>query len=254
MPEIVELKIFANSIRDRFADRKVTDAACYKGGLDLRVLTAGKILTDVQAHGKELFFWLNGVPAFSVHLMLHGGFNVLNENLRPAAVDLIAEWRFENGEYLILYDPDGYAKIGLFASLPDVPEATAVTEDAFLQLLEKKKASVVKNVLCDQKCLRGIGNAYADEILYTARIAPSVKIKAIPPSVRQELYRAMRSVLENAIGTYGKKYRGALNGEMRDLVRVHTRARMTPDGEIIHCIDLGGKKTYYTDSQRKFDR
>ncbi|MCI8413329.1 MAG: hypothetical protein HFE47_04450 [Clostridia bacterium] len=252
MPEIVELKIFAQSIKDRLLNKTVFRARNYKNTFDLQAL-AGKKLTDIRAHGKEMFFCADGAPAFSVHLMLHGGFNILNENLRPAAVDLIGEWQFESGEYLILYDTDGYAKIAPFTELPDVPEATEITESRFYELLARKKGAAIKNILCDQKCVRGIGNAYADEILYAAKIHPAVKAGRLPDETKKELYTQMRNVLHEALNEYGKKYRGALSGEMRDLVRVHTKAGITPDGEYIKTCEVGGKKTYYTLSQRQFD-
>ena len=252
MPEIVELKIFAKSIKERFFDREVIRADYKKGGFDLNAAVAKKTLTDVRGHGKEMFFWFNGLPAFSVHLMLNGGFAVLNENTRPAAADVVAELCFEGGEYLMVFDPDGYAKMAPFDALPQVPEATRITETEFYSLLAQKSKAAVKNVLCDQNCVRGIGNAYADEILYAAKISPASKCGKLPDEVKKELYAAMRAVLENAIETYAEMYKGVTCGEMRDLVQVHTRARMTPLGELIKVTEIGGRKTYYTESQRVF--
>lgn len=252
MPEIVELKIIARSLKDRLQGKTAFKGSYAKGGFDLNAAVEEKKLTDVIAHGKELFFRFDDKPAFSAHLMLHGGFNILNENLRPAAVDTVAEIVFYGDEYLMLYDPDGYAKVLPFDSLPDVPEATEITENEFFAMLARKKGAAIKNVLCDQKCVRGIGNAYADEILYAAKISPSVKAGNIPDYAKAELYEAMKNTLNFALEYYGKKYRGALGGEMRDLVKVHTRARMTPDGEIIKTCDIGGRKTYYAPSQRTF--
>lgn len=253
MPEIVELKIFAQSLKDRFLHKAVFVAKNKRSDFDVAAVCEGKYLTDVRAHGKEMFFWFDGLPAFSAHLMLNGGFAVLNENTRPAAVDIVAEWQFENKQYLTLFDPDGYAKVAPFDALPTVPEATAIDEDVFLRLMQQKKNAAVKSVLCDQKCIRGIGNAYADEILYAARIHPAVKCGKIPFDAQHELYIALRAVLAYSIEQYGKMYRGVTCGEMRDLVRVHTRARITHDGEIIKTAEVGGKKTYYTLSQRKFE-
>lgn len=251
MPELVELKIFAQSLDAALVGKRMISA--YGGrDFDANAALADKTLTQVRAHGKELFFWADERPACKAHLMLHGGFNVLDENLRPAAVDTVAEIVFAGGMHLMLYDPDGYASLTKFDVFPSTAEATEMTEAQFLALLARKRAAAVKNVLCDQKCIRGIGNAYSDEILYAARISPFVKCGAIPESERRALYRAMQAVLETAIRTYSTRYRGALGGEMRDLVQVHTRARCTPDGEVIHTRDLSGKKTYFTDSQRTF--
>ena len=251
MPEIVELKVFAKSLSDSLAGREVTSAN-YAKGFDISFVV-GKRLSVVAAHGKELFFFFDGDPAFSAHLMLSGGFNILNRNLRPAAVDTVAEIVFENEIFLMLFDPDGYAKIAPFTDFPPVPEATAIDRESFLRLLARKKGSAVKNILLDQKCVRGIGNAYADEILYAARINPAVKAGNIPFEAQNELYDAMTDTLNSSIEYYMRRYKGATHGEMRDRVQVHTRARFTPGGEIIHVTDLSGKKTYFTDSQRKFD-
>ncbi len=252
MPEIVELKIFAKSIKDMFFNHAAVTANNARHDFDLSEVAEGKYLTDVVAHGKELFFWFDGEPAFSAHLMINGGFAVLNENLRPAAADAVAEIKFDNGNYLMLFDPDGYAKVTPFKNLPDVPEATRISLNGFLDIMNRRKGAAVKSVLCDQKCIRGIGNAYADEILYDALIMPDCKCGKIPDDERVNLYESMINVLCDAIEKYSVKYKGVTCGEMRDYVKVHTPARYTKSGEIIKVMQVGGKKTYYVQSQRSF--
>lgn len=247
MPEIVELKIFSQSISDRFLNKEVVYSACVSG-FDIAAVATGKKLTRVCANGKEMFFFFDDKPAFKAHLMLNGGFAVLNRNTRPAAADVIAELQFGD-EFLMLFDPDGYAKLQPFTELPQVPEVTEITEQRFFDILERKGRAAIKNVLLDQNLIRGIGNAYADEILYAAKVHPNSKCGKIPHEVRGVLYKALSAVINSAIQQYSVMYKGVTCGEMRDLIQVHTRARYTRDGEIIKVINSGGRKTYFASSQ-----
>ncbi|WP_432326526.1 hypothetical protein ACRQ5D_21415 [Mucilaginibacter sp. P25] len=63
--------------------------------------------------------------------------------------------------------------------------------------LAKTKTNI-KTVLLDQKIMRGVGNAYADEILWHARISPFSVSSKIPEAKLKDLVKAIKSVLEDA--------------------------------------------------------
>ncbi|MEV3964940.1 DNA-formamidopyrimidine glycosylase family protein [Nocardia sp. NPDC050193] len=117
----------------------------------------------------------------------------------------------------IVNDPaqvPGIARLG--------PDALAVTEPQFAELLAAAPGRI-KNVLVDQTVLAGIGNAYSDEILHTAKISPFATAKTLPAAKVADLYAAMRTVLADAVARSVGQDAARLKGEKRSGMRVHAR-------------------------------
>ncbi|MEU1984147.1 DNA-formamidopyrimidine glycosylase family protein [Nocardia sp. NPDC019395] len=117
----------------------------------------------------------------------------------------------------IVHDPadvPGIARLG--------PDALAVTEAEFAALLGAASGRI-KNVLVDQSVLAGIGNAYSDEILHTARISPFATAKTLPEAKVSALYDALRTVLLDAVTRSVGQDAARLKGEKRSGMRVHGR-------------------------------
>lgn len=75
----------------------------------------------------------------------------------------------------------------------------------------------------DQALLAGVGNAYSDEILHTARISPFANTKTLPADKVAELYTALRTVLTDAVRRSVGQDAARLKGEKRSGMRVHAR-------------------------------
>ncbi|WP_280399525.1 Fpg/Nei family DNA glycosylase [Nocardia carnea] len=120
----------------------------------------------------------------------------------------------------IVHDPaevPGIARLG--------PDALAVTEPEFATILGESTGRI-KNVLVDQSVLAGIGNAYSDEILHTARISPFATAKTMPGAKVSALYDALRTVLTDAVARSVGQDAARLKGEKRSGMRVHGRTGM----------------------------
>ncbi|MBF6350409.1 MULTISPECIES: Fpg/Nei family DNA glycosylase [Nocardia] len=120
----------------------------------------------------------------------------------------------------IVRDPaevPGIARLG--------PDALAVTEPEFAEILGAATGRI-KNVLVDQTVLAGIGNAYSDEILHTARISPFATAKTMPAAKVSALYDALRTVLTDAVARSVGQDAARLKGEKRSGMRVHGRTGM----------------------------
>ncbi|CAG7584365.1 Fpg/Nei family DNA glycosylase [Rhodococcus opacus] len=117
----------------------------------------------------------------------------------------------------VVHDPqevEGVARLG--------PDALAVTEPEFAALLSTTSARI-KNALVDQSLLAGVGNAYSDEILHTAKISPFATSRTLPEDQVHVLYDAMRSVLSDAVQRSLGQDAARLKGEKRSGMRVHAR-------------------------------
>ncbi len=79
------------------------------------------------------------------------------------------------------------------------PEPSTLSRESFLWLLRKHQEKNVKAFMLDQRAIAGIGNVYADEILFRGRISPRRKLKTLSPVEKIDLFCSMREVLREAV-------------------------------------------------------
>ena len=81
----------------------------------------------------------------------------------------------------------------------------------------------IKTVITDQSVLAGIGNAYSDEILHTAKLSPFATASKLTEAQTAALYDAMMAVLADAVTRSVGQQAATLKGEKRSGFRVHAR-------------------------------
>ena len=102
------------------------------------------------------------------------------------------------------------------------PDALDVSREEFGALLGGHSERI-KNLIVDQKWLAGVGNAYSDEILHTARLSPYTVAGRLTEEKADALYAALRSVLTDAVERSVGQGAASLKGEKRSGLRVHAR-------------------------------
>ncbi|MGY0501656.1 Fpg/Nei family DNA glycosylase [Nocardia sp. FBN12] len=133
------------------------------------------------------------------------------------AIDLTEAGTKKRLAVYVVEDPKmvpGIARLG--------PDALGLTEDEFAALL-KSTSQRIKTAIVDQTLLAGIGNAYSDEILHTAKISPFANTKTMSTDKVSQLYTAMRTVLLDAVDRSVGQDAARLKGEKRSGMRVHAR-------------------------------
>ena len=101
--------------------------------------------------------------------------------------------------------------------------------------------------------IRGIGNAYADEILWHARISPLSICNKIPDAKIKQLVRAIPSVLKNAEKQIRKINPDTISGEERSFLKIHnSKKKKSPTGALIRQAKINSRVTYYTQEQQFF--
>jgi formamidopyrimidine-DNA glycosylase len=85
----------------------------------------------------------------------------------------------------------------------------------------KRHPGELKNLLRNQAFVAGIGNAYSDEILHAARLAPFRKRSTLAPDEIDELYRATRSTLADAVTILRERVPPTFETQVRDFLAVH---------------------------------
>jgi formamidopyrimidine-DNA glycosylase len=102
------------------------------------------------------------------------------------------------------------------------PDALALSRDEFAELLSGHTERI-KNLITDQRTFAGIGNAYSDEILHTAKLSPYAVAGRLKPEQIDDLHAAMTGVLGDAVARSVGQGAAMLKGEKRSGLRVHAR-------------------------------
>jgi formamidopyrimidine-DNA glycosylase len=103
------------------------------------------------------------------------------------------------------------------------PDALALSADELTGLLAGNTGRI-KTVITDQKVIAGIGNAYSDEILHTAKVSPFATATKLTAQQVAILHDAMITVLTDAVTRLVGQQAATLKGEKRSGLRVHDRA------------------------------
>jgi len=262
MPELPDLEVFKGNVYKRLSSKKLVDVSVYN---HQKVTTPqgifneelkGRELVKVDRFGKELLFDFGEGKVVAAHLMLSGTISILKKvDNEPNAVDRIRykifSMNFEN-EKVVFSDVGSLCTIKYKPELGDTPDAFGedFTLEYFLNIAKKKARTNVKAFLIDQKVVKGIGNAYVDEILWQARVSPHSKVGKIPEEVLVELYHAIGGVLKEAIVSIKEIAPELISGEERSFLQVHTKKKkQTKTGYPIIAERIASKITYYTEEQ-----
>jgi formamidopyrimidine-DNA glycosylase len=258
MPELPDLQAFSKNLTSLIAGKKIKQVRIPYGkklktpAKDFSKVLEGRKVKKIYRQGKELYFEVDSGDTLALHLMLRGQlffFEGEHDKKYP-----IIELAFADGSGLVMTDFQGQATPTLNPEEHDGVDA--MSEEVDFAFLKKKfngsKASL-KNVLLDQHFIRGIGNAYADEILWHAGISPFSIAGKIPGSSIRKLAKAIKKVLKDAEKKILKAKPDIISGEVRDFLVIHNaKLKESPTGGKIKIETKGGRKTYFTDEQELF--
>lgn len=260
MPELPDLTIYAENLGKKLAGKKVDRVQYHKRGkvnataAELSDALAGAELSAVQRAGKQVAFRFGNGSLLRVHLMLTGGF-VLTDAAQIERLQYpVFSIAFSDGSALAVTDEKGWANVTLNPGAEkDAPDALELTADELQKLCSKKPRTLIKPLLLDQALIGGIGNAYADEILWAARVSPKSPAGKLPPEAVQDLATAIAQVLKDAIAELRQRHPDMVSGEYREFLKVHRpELKTSPGGAKIIKENVQSKSTYYTDEQRLY--
>jgi formamidopyrimidine-DNA glycosylase len=257
MPELPDLQVFSRNLSKMLKGKKVSKvnipvtSKLNVPPAKLKKAIEGSTLKNVYREGKEMHIEFSNKNVLGLHLMLHGNMHVgkVNDDARFKILELV----FKDNTTLALTDWQKAATPTLNPVSKDAPDALSKTITAkFLkEALDRK--TTVKNILLDQKAIRGIGNAYADEILWDARIHPFSIGNKIPDEAIKQLAKSIKQILTKAEKQILKADPKRIAGELRDFMSVHnSKKKETPTGAAIKSSTVGGRKTYFTDEQIEY--
>lgn len=261
MPELPDLHVFALNLKKHILNKPVVSASVYnfnKVNVPPEVFANGVVhseIMDIVRVGKELYFHLSNGNVFSVHLMLSGQFKLSTIEKAGGIQAKIISLAFTDNTALSVSDYKGLCKVTLNPRESNIPDALSekFDYDYFTGAVKRKPGMNVKAFLIDQNILKGIGNAYADEILWKANISPESVVGKIPDEALYDLFSAIGGVLTDAIENILKIVPDTICGEERSFLKVHNpRKSVTDEGDGIIVKEIAAKKTYYTKKQQLF--
>ena len=213
MPEAPELEV-ARELLDREANGATVLSASVLRPSVLRPLAGdlasdipGRVIEAVRRRGKFLIFQLSGGRALVANPMLTGAFQYCLPDERVFKRTCIV-LSLSNGRELRYIDDRQMGRVYYIQSNrlahvpqfegqgPDVLEHTSLEE--FKRRLSRFHGEI-KGVLTRGRVISGIGNAYADEILFAAQIYPFRKRRQLTDDELRRLLEHSRSVVEDAI-------------------------------------------------------
>lgn len=258
MPELPDLQVFSINLTKLLAEKKVREVRVIKSKKlnvpqkKLKEALEGQSIKKVIRAGKELHFVFGNDNILALHLMLRGKLHYYKgtHEERFPVIELI----FSDKSGLVMTDFQGQATPTLNPEKHDGIDALSkeVNYKFLRDILSGSKASV-KNLLLDQHIIRGIGNAYVDEILWKASISPFSISNKIPDGHVRALAKAIPYVLGKAEKEIIKHDPKIISGEIRDFLNIHNSKKKTsPGGKEIKVHESGSRKTYYTDEQQLF--
>lgn len=258
MPEIPDLEVFSMNLTKMLKGKVVKKLEVpYPKKLKTTVAALKKQiekqkLTGIYREGKQLRLAFSNKNKLGWHLMLHGEPALFEGKDFPKWT--IIALQFTDGSGLAMTDFQGQATVTLNPEESEVPDAMSKQVNTkFLKETFASSKKAIKEVLMDQDLIRGLGNAYTDEILYHARISPFSVANKIPGTHIKVLASSIKKVLKDGIKQILKHDKNLISGEYRDFMKVHhAKKEESPGGYPIQKHKVGSRKTYYTDEQELF--
>jgi formamidopyrimidine-DNA glycosylase len=246
VPELPEVEALAHHLREHAIYRPVArvDVASMSAvkTFDPPVTAlAGRVVTGAARYGKFLSVEFLDRPGEGLHLITHlsrAGWlrwhdtstltppkpgrgplelRVHLDHVGGPGFDLTEAGTQKRLAVYLVPDPQqvpGIARLG--------PDALGLSRDEFGAVLTGR-GERIKTLLVEQTVLAGVGNAYSDEILHTARLSPYASSARLTVEQVDALYAALRSVLTDAVERSVGHKAAELKGEKRSGLRVHAR-------------------------------
>ena len=210
MPELPEVETIKNELAPHIIGRAVTGVTLFWQGIvrqpsveEFRSRLIGQKITGVERRGKYLILGLTSGEALIIHLKMTGSLLLKPPDRFIRAILHLGK------DGLFFRDPRKFGAMWLVedkntvvGKLGSEPLEADFTPQLLAQRLSGRTAPI-KALLCDQSFVAGIGNMYADEALFSARIHPLRAGKSLSPEEVKRLHHAIRQVLWAAIGNKG---------------------------------------------------
>lgn len=290
MPELPEVETVRRGLHQLIIGRTVkkvvhdTPKSFPNASADVEAFLVGATVTAVRRRAKVLLIDLSTEYTLVIHLKMTGqlvfraadvafGAGHPNDSLIGELPDRSTRvtFTFADGSHLYFNDQRKFGWVRLLPTIevPNIdfmqkvgpePLEHDFTPAAFKERFKRKAKSPIKAALLDQTVIAGVGNIYADESLWGAKIHPLRKVATITDAEFDKLYHELRDVMNLAIEKGGSTDRNYVNAEGKkgsyiDFARVFRReGKPCPRcGTIIVKFKAAGRGTHICPNCQKME-
>ena len=268
MPEMPEVETIRRSLEKKLLGRQIQNADIilprqvkWPDAVDFAARVTGRRFVRLERSGKYLIFVLDNGNELIFHLRMTGrllyqsvgaerdAYTRLVFTLDDASVLLYADTRTFGAIYALTVG-ERWRVRGLSEMGPE-PLSDAFTPE-YLQNALKDRKTKIKSFLLDQRKIGGLGNIYADEALYLARIHPLRLAGSLDAAEISRLYAAVNDVIRCGIEDGGTTFRDYVDGNgdrghhQESLQVYHRNGQPCRHcGTLIEKITVGGRGTHF---------
>lgn len=256
MPELPSVEIFKQYFDSTSLNQKIKSLEIRSPEILINVLPKelkNRLIacefTGSRRYGKYLFSHLDNDYFLILHFGMTGYLKYNKKDVNPYTRLSVA---FDEG-CLDFIDMRKFGKIGLTRDVERFiqnkrlgPDALDIDYETFIGKFDKRKG-LIKPLLMNQNFIAGIGNLYADEILYQSRIHPLSKANKLDKAKLYKLFQEMQWVLNKAI-----EYQDKIDSLPSSFLLPHRNLNgKCPKGEALNIIKVGGRTTYFCPERQK---
>lgn len=281
MPELPEVETVKRGLQRLIVGRKIVAVksdnpkSFPNAAADVKNFLVGAHVVEVRRRAKVLLIDLSTNYTLVTHLKMTGQMVFVGNEERFAAghpndslVNKLPDkstrvtFDFEDGSHLYFNDQRKFGWVKLLPTLevPNMdfmkhvgpePLESDFTVEQFKTRFKKRPGTSIKAAILDQSVIAGVGNIYADESLWGAKIHPARKVSSITDVEFAELYKEVRFVMNLSIEKGGSTNRNYVNAEGKkgsymDFARVFRREGLECPrcGDEIIKIRVAGRGTH----------
>lgn len=266
MPEIAEVETVRNVLKKSILHKRIIGVDIYYDKMieqdidEFKKYLIDNEFVDIKRVGKWLIFELNNYYMLS-HLRMEGKYFIKNSKEEKAKHEHVII-HFADNTDLRYHDTRKFGRMKIIPkeALYETeeikkqgkePGSSELTASYLVEKLKTKKEPI-KTALLDQTIISGLGNIYADEVLFASCIYPERSASSITLEEAERIVTSSAKIIKKAMamgGTTIRSYTSSLGvtGHYQDYLCVHKRESLPCKtcGEKIIRIKVGGRSTYY---------
>jgi formamidopyrimidine-DNA glycosylase len=267
MPELPEVETMVRDLRPLLVGRQITEVQITRENMvggravaqKLTALLPGRKFIAVERRAKIVLFYLNDGALLTYAPRMTGQFTYSSQK-EPVAKHTRIVFNLDSGKKLEIQDIRTFGRLiyypqtneATFVRLGPEPFSSAAREKFLNQIDQRPWAKKpLKEILLDQSFVVGIGNIYADEILWQARLSPRRRGAELTVTARERLYQVSVEILQTAIAARGSSvsdYRSlGVRGQMQAQLQVYGRVGSPCQncGQTLRRTVIGGRGTVF---------
>ena len=226
MPELPEVETIRRDLQKKIKDKQIKNVVINLNKIvkklsleEFIVKVQDKRIKGINRRGKYIIIQLDSGDKLIVHLGMTGlliyPYSENSEEISEGKIKVKHNhlvFTFTDSTQLVFNDVRRFGKIFLVSNIDEVesiaklgvePLEDYFTEEIFIQILNKKKNGKIKSFLMKQEFITGLGNIYANEVLYRSNIHPLRPVSSLNKKEIKNLYQQIKLVLGEAVKLRG---------------------------------------------------